>query len=1716
VSGNILPGVCRDTSHLKYCYHPGGYLMKPLLVTLVLLFGLGNLLPGAPACAEMAYLIYDGNGNTAGIPPDDVGVYQSGAKVTVQGNTGDLAKAGYTFAGWNTATDGSGMSYLPDATFTITGSTTFYAIWIVPPAFIPSSPVSWWKGDGNAIDSAGSSHNHGAMLNTTSIVSEGNQASVSCGSGTTITAYTATYGTNCKPTNCGSCTLGATSCSVTFDNNSCGEPCLGTKKQGILEVMCGPDSTGYGAGRIDKAFSFDGTSPQNVAIPHSPSFTFAKGHSVAFWVKLDGTPGQNKFYYLVNKWQKAVEDKRVTVDAGGHVGYFLFPRFSSELTSKATLTQSAWNHVVVTYDGTTATIYINGAQDSYTTTGSGNVADGVGKLYLGYNPDRDFENYEEKFHGQLDEVGWYDRALSSGDVKSLYYNPTFSESLPHGVYNTPYSQTISAEGGPYQFTIDAVTLPPGLNLVAATGILSGTPSAIGAYRFTVRGSAVNPEPFSIFKEYSLVIDQASQTIIFPLPSPVTYGAPPVNLAALVTKGAAPTPVTFSIVAGGTGSGSLSGANNATLTITKAGTIKLKADQAGDTKYLPALSVPQTLTVNPAGQTIIFTQPPPVTYGAPPVNLAPLVTKGAASTPVTFSIVAGGTGSGSLSGANNATLTITKAGTIKLKADQAGDTNYLPALSVPQTLTVNPAGQTITFPLPSPVSYGAPPVNLAPLVTKGAAPTPVTFSIVAGGTGSGSLGGANNATLTITKAGTIFLKADQAGDANYLAAPSVPQTLTVNKADQAITFPPATKKLADSPVDLSKLATGGGSGNPLTFTLVSGPGALGGVNNATLTISGVGGIVVRASQAGNDNFNAAPDETQTIKVVQPVVTRISPASAPIGMTPTVTITGLNFTGATVVKFGLKSAVEFTVASDTKITATPPSGLAGTVDVTVTTPVTTSDTGPADRFSWNETLSVGGLHTCGLKPDGSVACWGYNTDDQAPASVAGSFTQVSTGAWHTCGLKPDGSVTCWGSNRYDQAPTAMTGPFTQVSAGGFHTCGLKPDGSVACWGYNDYGQAPSSMTGPFTQVSEGVYHTCGLKPDGSVTCWGYNNFNQAPGSVAGPFTQVSAGGSHTCGLKPDGSVTCWGYNGFDQAPVFVAGPFTQVNAGGVHTCGLKPDRSVTCWGYNINGQAPSFVAGPFTQVNAGGNSTCGVKSDGSVTCWGDNTYGQTPALAVAPTSLPNGAVGTLYTQTMTASGGQAPYTFKLVAGSLPPGLVLNSTNSTGVLSGTPTAGGWYRFTVEAVGVGTIPITGALEYMVMVTPLPPSSLIGITKAQYGSTGGLCDATHAVMGVCGSQATCQITAGNALCGDPTPNVAKALTVSYMCGTAPYTTASIAEGQVLSLSCTPQILTITKMGSGTVVESPDRNALAWNGATGSAGYNSGDQVTLTATPDPGVTFAGWSGACTGTGTCTVTMDGPKSVTATFGTVITVTTSPAGRSITVDGATYTAPQNFTWAGGSSHTIAAPSPQAGGVGAQYLFSSWSDGGAQSHSVTPAAPTTYTANFATYYTLSTSITGSGSVNSGDGIACSSGAPPGTCAFSYLSGTKVTLRETVSASTFSGWGEACAGCGSTAACLVTVDGVKNCSATFDTPALVTVTGMTQPFALLQAAYAAAGNGAIIKAQALTFIEHLLLNNAGKTVTVKGGYDPTFAIQTGVTTVQGALTIGKGGLVADRLVVR
>ena len=99
----------------------------------------------------------------------------------------------------------------------------------------------------------------------------------------------------------------------------------------------------------------------------------------------------------------------------------------------------------------------------------------------------------------------------------------------------------------------------------------------------------------------------------------------------------------------------------------------------------------------------------------------------------------------------------------------------------------------------------------------------------------------------------------------------------------------------------------------------------------------------------------------------------------------------------------------------------------------------------------------------------------TDDQTPPPPTG--TTISVRLAHSCGVREDGTVVCWGLN-HEGSLDAPSGTFTSISVGWGHSCGIRGNGTVACWGNNEYGQL-DAPEGRFTAVSAGSPHSCGLR-------------------------------------------------------------------------------------------------------------------------------------------------------------------------------------------------------------------------------------------------------------------------------------------------------------------------------------------------------------------------------------------------------------------------------------------------------------------------------------------------------------------------------------------------------------------------------------------------------------------------------------------------------------
>jgi Divergent InlB B-repeat domain len=166
---------------------------------------------------------------------------------------------------------------------------------------------------------------------------------------------------------------------------------------------------------------------------------------------------------------------------------------------------------------------------------------------------------------------------------------------------------------------------------------------------------------------------------------------------------------------------------------------------------------------------------------------------------------------------------------------------------------------------------------------------------------------------------------------------------------------------------------------------------------------------------------------------------------------------------------------------------------------------------------------------------------------------------------------------------------------------------------------------------------------------------------------------------------------------------------------------------------------------------------------------------------------------------------------------------------------------------------------------------------------------------------------------------------------------------------------------------------------------------------------------------------------------VTVKTALAGLAFTVDGTSYSSTQTFSWASGSSHTIATTSPQSGGTGIRYVWTNWSGGGAISHTVAPTTNTTYTANFKTQYRLTMTHATGGTVSPASSWR-NSGA-----AFSI---SATPTNNTQVSYSFAGWTGSGAGSysGTNNPASITMNGPITENATF-TQSNVQVTVQTKP---------------------------------------------------------------------------
>ena len=284
---------------------------------------------------------------------------------------------------------------------------------------------------------------------------------------------------------------------------------------------------------------------------------------------------------------------------------------------------------------------------------------------------------------------------------------------------------------------------------------------------------------------------------------------------------------------------------------------------------------------------------------------------------------------------------------------------------------------------------------------------------------------------------------------------------------------------------------------------------------------------------------------------------------------------------------------------------------------------------------KSISGGHHHIAAIKTDGTL--WncgrsgtygqlGDNTTANKSSPVqtvtfGTNWKQVDCGRLYTAAIKTDGTLWCWGDNSNgqlgDNTATNRSSPvqtvtfatnWMQVSSGYFYTAAIKTDGTLWCWGDNANGQLGDNTTvkksSPvqtvafgtnWKSVSAGIWQIAAIKNDGTLWTWGSNSYGGL--------------GDNTIVKKSSPVQTiAYGTN------------WQQVACGNFHTAAIKTDGTLWSWGRNLNGQLGNNTvtnrSSPvqtvafgtnWKQVDCGYHYTAAIKTDGTLWTWGYNIYG-----------------------------------------------------------------------------------------------------------------------------------------------------------------------------------------------------------------------------------------------------------------------------------------------------------------------------------------------------------------------------------------------------------------------------------------------------------------------------------------------------------------------------
>ncbi len=1189
--------------------------------------------------------------------------------------------------------------------------------------------------------------------------------------------------------------------------------------------------------------------------------------------------------------------------------------------------------------GDPATSYAVG---SATTAQGGSVSVNSSGIVT-YTPPVGYRNANDSFTYTATNTGG---ASAPATVTVTIGNPTITVTLPSStatverVYNAG-GNPVTFSGGRATYTVNSINgLPSGLTY--SGGVISGTPAVNGVFTVTVNvtDSSLGAGPYNANTTANLVVSLP--------PAPV---ASSFSISGLTYNSGSATATTFSAASHATESptGYQVGASS------YGGSVSV--DSAGLMSYTPPVGFRGTDTFNwvatnaggtsNVGQVFVTVNDPVFSITLP----ASTGTVGVAyNTGASVVTVSGGNPP-----YNNFSATGLPAG---LTMDSSGVISGTPTTATTSTVVVTVTDSSggngsYTSTASATLTIGAPTITLSPAsgalpggqagvaysqtITSTGGYAPITFAVTSGATPPGTALIGSSISGTPTATGTYNFTVTGADSSGNSYTGSAAYSITV--AAPAINV--TTTALASGTVGVaySDDVVANGGNTPYTFSLDTGTLPLGitlntanGRISGTATQAGSFPITIRVTDATTGGTYSAT-QSYTLVMNAPTITLSSTTLPNATIAQAYSASGAPITGTggtaplSYSATGLPTGLTINAASGV-VSGTPTAGGSFTFNVTATD----SSTGTGAPFtgtqSYTLVVDAPAIVVSPTNPTLTPVAAGVAVNTQfTAADGVGPYTySVSSGLPPGVTLSGDsltGTATAVGTYTFTitaQDSSTGAGPYTGqrtytlvIGAPVIMVAGSLPNGQSGV-AYGSHTLTASGGTAPYTFADSGNL------PAGLTL--------SSTGTLSGTPTEA---GTFNVTISATDSTAGGSFLGSSAFTITIAPPSLTVTtttlpamtAGAPYTATLSASGGVAPYTYELTTAPGSLPTGLTLAANgqisgtptASGAFNFSIRAQDSTTGTAapffsaPQAFGVTvgnPVLVVNPTSLPAGTQYSPYSQTITGSGGTAPYTYTVV-GAPVAGLTLNPT--TGVLSGAPTAVGSFNLTIRVQDSTTgathsidQPYTLAVNVPAPPTPGAVSQTVAANSSNNVVTPSLSGvpATSVAVAAVPSHGTATV---NGMAFDYTPTAG-------FSGTDTFTyTASNAGGASAPATVTITVTAPTLVVAGTPVDGIV--AVAYPGATFTASTGTAPYTFAGTALPPGLVINATTGVLSGTPTAAGTFNAVISATDAYGATGSATfpinilaplvtiTSPAAGSLPTATAYVAYSQIFTATGGAT-------------------------------------------------------------------------------------------------------------------------------------------------------------------------------------------------------------------------